>query len=519
MRQFVRVLAAAAAWSCVCMAWGQSLPTTQAGPDRFAATRPGPEGLRITHHVIHIGPRALAYTAAAGRLRVAGPSGKGAAEVFFVAYTLDGREGDATRPVTFAFNGGPGASSVFLHMGAIGPRRTDLGKDGLSLPERLELCDNAYTWLGFTDLVFIDPVGTGFSRPAAGVDGKPFYGLEGDTESMAEFIRLYCTLNDRWTCPKYLAGESYGATRAAALAAYLPQRVGLYPDGLVLLSAALNFQAIAFENGNDLPYALYLPSYTAAAWAHGKLGPALQADAFAAVRQAKEWAMGEYMAALAEGDGLAPARRDQIAHKLAEFTGLSETFIRRHELRITNVAFAQELLRDQDQALGLYDARVAGLKGDIRREGIVFDPSLFLTVGPFVSTFCDYVRTDLCYRDEHLYEFLSEDVHRDWNWGADNGYVNVSARLRDAMNANPHMPVLAAAGYFDLVTGFYAQQYVYDHLGLAEPVRPNLQFHCYGAGHQLYTHLPSLEQFSADVERFMTRKAESGKQAASWPSP
>src|SRR5215470_15841895 len=308
----------------------------------------------VTHHEIRAGGVLIRYTATAGYMPMKDEAGKLKANIFYMAYTRDG-VAPGRRPITFTFNGGPGSSSVWLHLGAIGPRRVVMGDNGEPLPPPYRLVDNEYSWLAFTDLVFIDPVTTGYSRPAPGEKPEQFHGVQEDIESVGEFIRLYTTRYARWASPKFLAGESYGTTRAAGLSGYLQDRFGMYLNGIVLISSILNFQTADFNVGNDLPYVLFLPSYTTTAWYHKKLVPELQADFHKAVEESEKFALNDYTLALMQGARLPDAERQKTVAKLARYTGLSPKFIELNDLRVALPRFTKELLREERRTIGRLD--------------------------------------------------------------------------------------------------------------------------------------------------------------------
>jgi carboxypeptidase C (cathepsin A) len=379
-----------------------------------AATRPAAEqrsGESVTtQHRMLVRGRELTYTATAGFLPVRDESGKLQAKVFYTSYMKNPIVGG--RPITFAFNGGPGAASLWLHMGALGHRRVLLADEGKALPKALDLVDNEETWLTFTDLVLIDPIGSGYSRVEPSVDAAQFYGLDGDVRSIGEFIRLFVSRYQRWASPKYLAGESYGTTRAAALAKHLHREAGLDVDGLILLSSALNFQTFTFATENDVPYVCYLPTYTAIAWYHHRLDEDLQADLRKTLKQAEQWAVDKYGPALTRGDQLPQSQRDEIAASLHRFTGLSESYIRRSDLRIPSYYFAKELLRDREQVLGFLDGRVAAPALKPVDATPQHDPSMFLVVGPFVAGLQEYLARQLAFRIDERYVFLSKTANQ-----------------------------------------------------------------------------------------------------------
>ncbi len=486
---------------------GATMPATRAVAPQVEADANAQTGpVSVTHHVLTVGPKTIRYTATAGYLRIRNAAGKDEADIFFVAYHKDGQDA-ASRPITFASNGGPGAASLWLHLGALGPKRAIMPQDGTIVPKSFELVDNEYTWLDFTDLVFIDPVGSGYSTAAAGVDPKTFYSVNGDMESVGEFIRLYVTRNGRWLSPKYLAGESYGATRSAALSSHLQDRYGMNLTGVVLVSAALNFQTLLSSASNDLAAELNVPSYTAVAWYHNRLAPDLQKDLPATLALAECWTTEQLAPALAMGDSLPTEKRKEILTAYCRFTGLSQDFVDRANLRVAAQEFAKQILADQKKMTGILDARIVGAAPDPVLSFTEYDESLFAVIGPFNATIQDYIRRDLGFSSDLRYEFLSNAAHAAWDWGGGGqGYVNTAQNLRAAMMKNPNLRVLGAIGYFDLATGSFGQEYSYSHLSLPADLRKNLKTVHYPAGHQIYTHIPSLKQFTADVTEFYAGK-------------
>jgi carboxypeptidase C (cathepsin A) len=443
--------------------------------------------------------------ATAGTLPIKDSAGKLQATVFYVAYTKEPSENLASRPITFAFNGGPGASAVFLHLGALGPKRVPLADAGTALPQVVQLVDNPSTWLDFTDLVFVDPIGTGYSRAAEGVDPKQYYDVQTDIRVASAFVRRYVTQFGRWLSPKFVVGESYGATRAAGLAVDLQDSAGLYLDGLLLISSALNFSTFTFRPGNDLPYALTLPSYTATAWYHKRLDAALQADLSQTLREVEQWAMSEYLVALARGETLTAQERAGIVERLARYTGLDREFIERSRLRIDEAGFSRRLLRPHARFVARLDGRVVGLEMSPPGEPTHSDPALFTTIGPYVTAFNDYVRKVLNYETDLRYEFLSDEVNQSWKWsGAGRGNLYMGDDLAQAMTRDKRLRVFAAAGYYDLATPYLAQKYTFDHLEIDPRLRANLTYTVYTAGHQLYTDPGSLEELKEDAAAFVS---------------
>jgi len=478
------------------------VPPEEGSKDSQASTADPESGHSVTHHSISIDGVEIEYTARAGTLELKEESGKEKAHVFFVAYTRDGETDLAKRPITFSFNGGPGSSSVWLHLGALGPRRVRLSEDGWPPPPPYELVDNEGSWLDLTDLVFIDPVTTGYSRPAEGESAEQFHGVAEDVEAVGEFIRLYTTRYRRWASPKYLAGESYGTTRAAGLAGHLQERHGMYLNGIVLVSAILNFQTARFDRGNDLPYVLYLPSYTATAWYHKRLAPELLGDLRATLDEAEMFARGEYASALLKGDDLGAEERERLVAKLGRYTGLSLDFIERSNLRVEIGRFAKELLRDQRRTVGRLDSRFQGIDLDAAGQSYEYDPSYAAILGPFTGALNHYVRVELGYESDLPYEILTGRVHP-WKFGQSNRYLNVGETLRQAMTRNPALRVFVACGYYDLATPYFAAEYTFDHLGLDPTLGGHVTLAHYESGHMMYIHHGSLARLKQDVAGFM----------------
>ncbi len=488
---------------------GKSIPpspgkTTQ----KELPKEPPEEPPSITRHSIRVNDKNLNYTATAGYLPIRDDSGKLKAHIFFVAYEKEHQD-KSKRPITFAYNGGPGASSTWLHLSALGPKRAVLA-EWKTLPPPYRWVTNDCTWLDFTDLVFIDPVGTGYSRPAPGIKAQDFFGVKEDIQSVADFIRVYITRYGRWLSPKMITGESYGTTRTAGLSGYLQNKLGMNLNGVILISSVLNFQTVTFTPGNDLPYLLYLPSYTMAAWYHRKLPSALQADITKTRREVEQFAMTEYLLALGQGNRLSEAERNRMIDKLADYTGLRKTFIKNSNLRINRDDFLNELLWRENRQLGVLDSRITG---DYPVNTFMEDPSFFKTIGPLVAAWNDYVRTELKYKNDLPYIFLSEKANRSWNWGsAAEGYVNVAETLGLAMNENKSLKVFIASGYFDLDTAYFATQYMIDHLHINPVLQNQITQAYFDGGHQMYTHLSELKKLSQKVAEFFKQSIPDGSQ-------
>ena len=494
-------------------------PANNQTPAPAETAVPAVEKFSKTQHSIQAGGTELAYTATAGTLVLRKEDGKPKASIFFVAYTLDSAKDKSKRALTFSFNGGPGSSSVWLHMGALGPRRVNLPADGSQPLPPYTVVDNEQTALRYTDLVFIDPVSTGFSRAAPGENPSQFHGYDADIEEVAEFIRLYLTKFDRWSSPKFLAGESYGTTRAAGLSEYLLRQDGIYLNGISLISSVLNFGTIRFTAGHDLPYILYLPSYTAAAWYHKKLSADLQNGTLeAAVDQARKFAGGEYTLALMKGDKLTAGERADVAKKVARFTGLRPEYVTQSNLRIVVFRYFKELLRDQKRTIGRYDDRLEGFDIDSAGEGAEYDPSYSAVQGAFTAAFNDYVRGELKWESDIPYEILTGKVNP-WSYARQqNQYLNVSENLRQAMTQNPALHVLSMNGYYDMATPFYATEYVFSHMGLEPSLREHVSFAYCDAGHMMYTRKSCLDVLDKSMEALYNnalKRGAAGSQAGS----
>ncbi len=456
----------------------------------------------VTRHQLTINGKIINYTATAGYLQLKGEDGKPKANIFFTAYTKDGVTDLSKRPVTYTFNGGPGSSSVWLHMGVIGPKRVVMTDKGDALPPPYSYITNEYSWLDKTDLVFIDPVTTGFSRAVTGESDKQFHGYEEDIQSVGDAIRLYATKYDRWGSPKFLAGESYGTTRAAGLSLYLQERYKFYLNGIVLISSILNMQTARFDIGNDLPYALFLPTYTATAFYHQKLSPDLQKDLKKTLEEVQAFAETEYYTALAKGSDLSTSEFNAIRDKLSRYTGLSKEYIEQTNLRINIQKFDKQLRREDGLTVGRLDSRFTGRDYDDAGVNPEFDPSNDGTIsGPYAAAFHHYAKSELGIKNELPYEILGGRV-QPWNYNnVQNKYLNVAEELRKAMAINPFLKVWVLCGYYDLATPYFAAEYTFNHMGLRPEQKKNITFTYYEAGHMMYIHKPSLQQMKKDADK------------------
>jgi carboxypeptidase C (cathepsin A) len=469
----------------------------QGEQEKVSAT---PAKTSVTRHKVRVGGREITYTATAGELPVLNDAGETDAQLFYVAYTAEAPDPAKRRPLLFIFNGGPGAASVWLHLGAIGPKRVQMLPDGNMPPPPFRLVDNSYSWLDQADLVFVDPVGTGYSRSVKADLVKTFATVHGDIDSLGRFIRLYLTRNERWNSPVFLVGESYGTFRSAAISEYLVEH-GVALNGLILVSSILNLQTTSFDNGNDLPYQLFLPSYAATAWYHKKLAPDLQADLERTIEAAEKWADGEYLQALNKGDRLTVEERRGVAEKLARFTGLSPSFVDNHNLRVDSRSFAKELLRDRGQMVGFMDSRFSAENLE-PGGGQGFDPTVTTIRPPFTAAFNAYVREELGFRSDLEYFTLGGGIGH-WDWEAKNSYADTSDNLRNTLAKNTYMKVFVASGYFDLATPHFATEYTMAHLGLTPGLRKNLTMRRYRSGHMMYLESAALGQLKKDVAEFI----------------
>lgn len=498
--------------------------TSTTAPQAIAAAAPArvpQDNMVVTHHRVTIQGIEVAYTVTTGTMVLREEAvGEGEragkfegvqpkAEVFFVAYAKDGVDDVSKRPLTFSFNGGPGSSSVWMHLGLFGPKRVALDDDGFPSRPPYRLVPNDASLLDVTDLVFIDPVSTGYSRPVEGVKAKDFHNVDKDIESVGAFIRLYTSRYGRWGSPKFLAGESYGTTRAAGLAGHLQQRHGVYLNGLMLVSAILDFGTARFGPGNDLPPLLFLPTYTATAYYHGRLAPELQALPLKDVlAQVETFLHDTYAPALLRGDQLPEDERASVRRELAQLTGLSETYIDATDLRVDIFRFTKELLRDQGRTVGRIDSRYTGVDRDAAGERFEFDPSMAATQGPYTATFNDYVREELGFVSDLPYEILA-NLYETWSYkDVENRYLNVAETLRKAMSINPFLKVHVANGYYDLATPYYATLHTFAHMGLTPEARQNVSMSFYEAGHMMYVHRPSLLALREALAGFIAEAVE-----------
>lgn len=507
------------------------------GAEKPRAFTVHPDEPSVTHHTVTIAGQPVHYTATAGTITLfdEDKDNKPTAKMFYISYRRTERShaeyerfvkdfraqrgedatppsnfpDPATRPITFSFNGGPGSSSVWLHLGVFGPMRVDyVDEAGNPGPPPYRVVENAYSLLDVSDFVFIDPVSTGFSRSEEGVSEKDFHGLESDIASVAEFIRRFLSSDQRWGSPKFVAGESYGTTRAAGLASHLNNRHGIAVNGVMLVSAVLQFGTIRFGEGNDAPYMLFLPSYAATAHYHKKLPERYQRmplDVF--LKEVEAFSIGEYATALLKGTEISGEERDRIAQRVADYTGLSPVFVQRANLRVSQGRFSKELLRDESRTVGRFDSRFKGIDRDDAGETYDFDPSYAAIRANYTMAFNGYIRSELGYTSDLSYEILTNVRPWSFDSAGENRYVNVAERLRDVMHQQPYMRVYLGSGYYDLATPYFAADLTRSHMMLAPERRENFVTCYYEGGHMMYLHRPSLQQMREDLVRFYRETA------------
>jgi len=458
----------------------------------------------VTHHQITVDGIVLKYSATAGRLPIKRGDGKIEAEMFFVAYTLDGQEA-GKRPLTFAFNGGPGSASAWLHMGSVGPREVVLQPNGFMPAAPYRMIDNPNTVLDKSDLVFVDAINTGFSRAANAEMTKKYLGVKGDIDAFGEFIRLYITRYERWRSPLFLLGESYGTTRAAGVAGHLVDH-GLSFNGITLLSTAIDFGTLEWAKNNDVPYVLLVPTFTMIAAYHKRLPADLLQDVAKTRQEAERWATTDYALALAKGDTLPPADRQRIIEEYAHYTGLDKKLIDDANLRIDVMQFTKNLLLDQKLHVGRLDGRFTAPHPEGVLDASFFDPTSSAILPPYTAVFNSYVRTELGYKVDTPYKIFAyeEPGFEKWDWGsADKGFPNTAPGLRVALTKDPYLKVLVMEGYYDLATPYAAANYTIDHLDLSPEYRRNISYATYESGHMVYIESGSQSKMKKDLVEFM----------------
>lgn len=473
----------------------------------------------VTQHVYRAGTQELRYTATAGSLPAGDNPAQPLGDMFYVAYTLDGAD-PANRPVAFVFNGGPGAASAYLHLGTMGPKRVAVNDDGTLPAPPGRLVVNEASWLPFTDMVFVDPIGTGYSRFAkrkkkAKSDESGLWGVRRDLAALGGFIRLYLSRNGRFASPKFIVGESYGGFRAAALPGTLERDFSIALNGTILVSPVIEFSLQSSDAYQILPWAMRLPSYAAAAWHHGKAPARGEGQTFEAFRgEVESFALGDYLTTLARGTG----DRAAFFDRLARYTGLEADALRRLGGRIGTGHFAKTLLRDSNRIVSLYDAAIAAHDPNPGQPRFGTDPTLDPVSSRIADAFAGYVATDLGFKTDRAYRMLNRVVSRQWDWksgiNGSQGFVGTADALKSALTRNARLGVLVVHGLYDLVTPYFAADYVIRQMDLPEPLRRNVTLAVYPGGHMMYTHAATRARLAQDaavfVRRTLSDRAEDG---------
>jgi len=458
-----------------------------------------------THHSVTIGGQTIPYTATAGTLTIRDDAGKPIGSMFYVAYVAD-HANTTRRPVTFLYNGGPGSSSMWLHMGSLAPMRIHTDSPAATHNAPFEFEPNESSLLDKSDLVFIDAMGTGYSRPLGDTKIEKFWGVDPDLDAFTRAIKRYLTVGNRWASPKFLFGESYGTTRTAGLT-YSLEEQGVQLNGATILSSVLNYGRQ--QPGYDEPYVGYVPSYAATAWYH-KLLANRPADLSTYLAEVRQWAAGPYLTALAKGDAISPQEADAIAKQLSAYTSLSVEFIKANHLRVDLNRFRAEVLRRQGLIIGRYDSRFTGFNPDDAGESPDHDPSDTGITGAFVAAFNSYIVNELDFHTDMVYRPTNYDRSLHWDFthsapgqrqGKQNA-VNVAIDLGTAMRENPHLKLFSANGWYDLATPFFNTEYDLAHMGLPESIRSNIRFGYYPSGHMVYLNPEALKSLKADLSRF-----------------
>jgi carboxypeptidase C (cathepsin A) len=471
---------------------------------------PAIEKISTTTHTTKIDGTPITYTAHTGTMVLRDDNGKPKATVFFISYTKD-KEDASTRPLTFFFNGGPGSASLWLDMGVMSPMHPEMGPNGSQPAPPYNLVENPNSPLDVTDLVQVDAMMTGYSRPAKGVKASDFTGAPNDIKMFGEFIRNYLDKYKRWQSPKYLFGESYGTFRSAGLASELQSNEGIELNGIMLLGTVLDFQYIEPSPTNDIGYSAYLPTFTATAWYHKKLPANLQSETLQqVVQQSRDYAFGDYMTALAKGNTLTDAEKSTVAQKLSQLTGLSQQFILNTNLRVDAGTFRTELLRDRREMLGRYDSRMIGINGNASSTRQDYDPSDVAPSGAFMSAFMRYMHDDLNYSSDLQY-YLGRHTGK-WDYSSlPEGYPSEVEALRTAMAKDPYLHVMVGAGYYDTATPFANAEYTFNHLGFDKTYSDRVEFKYYESGHMAYLNQASAKQLKADIAKFISSTKHGGK--------
>jgi carboxypeptidase C (cathepsin A) len=475
------------------------------GVDTHKETPIEEKNVVVTEHHVTIRGKDIPYRAEAGMLPLKEDQGDVKGKIFYVSYERSDIENASDRPIAFCFNGGPGAASVWLHLGLLGPMRIELNDDAYN-PPPYRYVPNAYSLLDDVDLVFIDPISTGYSRSSPGQDPKTFHGVDGDVKWLSEWVRLYTTQKGRWSSPKFLIGESYGTLRAVEMADSLHDNSNYYINGIILISSVLDFQTLdKLDKGNDLPFILALPTNAAVAWYHKRLSPQLQALPLEEIMNfAQAFATEEYSVALLAGDALTRENKQKIADKLSFYMGIPADYIFRSNLRVPQTRFSKELLRSESKVVGRFDGRLTGYSPDTLTEYSNYDPSLNIIIGPFAAVAHSYFDENLKWKHDGEYRVLTSMV-QPWDYSRySNKYLNVTPSLRDLLIGNPDLHVFIASGYYDLATPIYGSVYSINHLNLNEKSQNRIHMKGYGGGHMMYLSVPLLEKLSNDLHHFIS---------------
>lgn len=466
----------------------------------------------VTKHSIKIDNKPINYTATAGTLIIKNEKDESIASIGYVAYTKDAESDASKRPITFAYNGGPGSSSLWLHMGILGPRRVVVNDPSPNGPAPYKLEDNNFSILDVTDIVMIDPVGTGLSRAVGKSKNGDFWGVDPDIKSLSQFIKSYITDNERWNSPKYLLGESYGTFRSAGIADYLQDAMGISVNGVVLVSSVLDIRTLSFQPYDDISYVLNLPTYAATSWYHNKLANK-PADLNAFLKEVRAFASTDYAAALLKGDNLSMEDRATIINKLSAYTGLSKDYLDKANLRVNQPQYAQELLRNEHEAVGRLDSRYRGISQDPLSEYAFSDPQDYTISPAFTAAFMNYYTTELKVSNDKQYNISAgafPDFHWDWKHPRSYGFFgegsspNTTPDLVNAMSTNPNLKVMVLNGLYDLATPFYGTEYTFNHLNLDKKIKANISMKYYEAGHMMYINNDMAAAFKKDVAAFIT---------------
>ena len=465
----------------------------------------------VTEHTIRLGGQEVSYKATAATMLLKNDSGAPIGSLYYTAYTKNGVSDLSQRPLAFIYNGGPGSASMWVHMGAYGPKRIVTTDAGYTAPPPYQVVDNPYTLLDVTDMVFIDPIGTGFSKPVGKGTGRDFWGVDEDARSLTQFIYDYVSRNGRWNSPKYLIGESYGTTRSAVLVNRLQSQESMDFNGVVLMSSVLDFETLEFSPGHDISYVLYLPSYAATAAYHHVIP--MPANLPAWLDTVRTWAAGPYTAALEKGTMLQGAERQAVLQQLSAYTGLSVDYLDKANLRVSLGQFNEELSRAQGYVTGRLDSRFQGYEFDRLSEGMEYDPQSEAISSAFTTAINEYLRDDLKFPAGDQ-RYVGGGAVQPWDWnrlpqgrrgggGFFPGALNVGIDLANALVSNPNLRVQVENGYYDMATPFFATEYTMDHLGLPPDLRSHIALKYYDAGHMMYLHVPSLEELHANIEAFI----------------